>query len=264
MGGGHAAATRRANHSFARGETDMVGGAVWSADIAVPEHDREQAFYASVLTTGGSPRWQADLLNNEGTPIIGLGPRSDEYDFLPLQWMPHIQVTDVGASVTAARDSGAEELMHSRTDDGQSQWAVLKDPEGAAFGLIPLVPDQQPPADNVGRICWLSRPAADTNAMAAFYQQVAGWNLRPVGGGSSVTEIELQTSDGATIGAIVANTAELPTVWMIHLPVGDLAASLGQVRDGGGAVLQESGTPVRRAIVRDPVGACFALQEDVG
>ena len=56
-----------------------------------------------VLSTGTNPLWrEADLMNNLGFPVIGLGARSPEYADLPLQWMPHIQVADVGASVERA------------------------------------------------------------------------------------------------------------------------------------------------------------------
>ena len=74
-----------------------VGGVV-SADIAVPDHERELDFYSKVLTTGDRPLWRDDLTNNLGTPIIGLGVRTPEYDTLPLQWMPHFQVADVAVS----------------------------------------------------------------------------------------------------------------------------------------------------------------------
>ena len=74
-----------------------VGG-VLSADIAVPDHERELGFYSQVLTTGPAPLWRDDLTNNQGTPVIGLGARSPEYKALPLQWMPHFQVSDVAAS----------------------------------------------------------------------------------------------------------------------------------------------------------------------
>ena len=55
-----------------------VGG-ILSADIVVPEHDREVRFYSQVLTTGENPLWREDLMNNRGMPIIGLGSRSPEY-----------------------------------------------------------------------------------------------------------------------------------------------------------------------------------------
>ena len=115
-----------------------VGG-ILSADIAVPEHEREVRFYSRVLSTGENPLWREDLMNNRGMPIIGLGARSAEYADLPLQWMPHIQVADVAASVERALDLSGSELMHAKDDDGKSQWAVLLDPNGAAFGIIPVV-----------------------------------------------------------------------------------------------------------------------------
>jgi hypothetical protein len=52
-----------------------VGG-ILSADIAVPEHEREVRFYSRVLTTGENPLWREDLMNNLGTPIVGMGRRS--------------------------------------------------------------------------------------------------------------------------------------------------------------------------------------------
>lgn len=100
-------------------------GGVLSADIAVPDHERELAFYSKILTTGDAPLWRDDLMNNLGIPVIGLGARTPEYDALPLQWMPHIQVADVAASVACAINLGGRELMHGKADDGQSQWAVL-------------------------------------------------------------------------------------------------------------------------------------------
>ena len=60
-----------------------VGG-ILSADIAVPEHEREMRFYSRVLSTGENPSWREDLMNNLGIPIIGLGKRSAEYEMLPL------------------------------------------------------------------------------------------------------------------------------------------------------------------------------------
>jgi len=82
---------------------------VHSADSAVPEHERELRFYSRVLTTGERPLWREDLMNNLGIPIIGLGAQSNEYADLPLQWMPHIQVADVGASLKRALELGGSD-----------------------------------------------------------------------------------------------------------------------------------------------------------
>lgn len=51
-------------------------GAALSADIAVPQHEREVHFYSRVLSTGENPLWRTeDLMNNLGIPIIGPGGR---------------------------------------------------------------------------------------------------------------------------------------------------------------------------------------------
>ncbi|MQA91196.1 MAG: hypothetical protein GEU90_13345 [Gemmatimonas sp.] len=83
-------------------------------------------------------------MNNLGTPIIGLGARNAEHADLAIQWMPHIQVADVAVSVQRGLDLGGNVLMHAKDDDGTSQWAVLLDPNGAAFGIIPQFRESAP------------------------------------------------------------------------------------------------------------------------
>ena len=154
-----------------------VGG-VLSADIAVPDHERELAFYTTILTTGDAPLWRDDLTNNFGTPVIGVGIRTPEYSTLPLQWMPHFQVSDIAASVKSAINMGGKELMHSQTDDGPCQWAVLVDHDGAAFGLIPVVAQESDTTqqnDRLGCISWLSLMVPDAESSGDFYQNLVGW-----------------------------------------------------------------------------------------
>jgi predicted enzyme related to lactoylglutathione lyase len=254
-----------------------VGG-ILSADIAVPDHERELRFYSRVLTTGESPLWREDLMNNRGVPIIGLGARIAEYAHLPLQWMPHIQVADVAASAERALDLGGSELMHGRDDDGKSQWAVLLDPNGAAFGIIPVVPAEAIPpavsapsgdaADRMGRISWLDLTVSDASATRDFYQQVVGWSVQDVGmedSGQHYADYNM-LDDGGSPAAGVCHArgvnVGLPPTWMIYLPVGDLAESLRRVGDEGGTIIKATpgadGEHVC-AVIRDPVGACLAL-----
>jgi uncharacterized protein len=238
-----------------------VGG-VLSADIAVPEHERELRFYSRILTTGSAPLWRDDLTNNRGTPVIGLGVRSPEYEALPLQWMPHFQVSDVAASAARAVELGGSELVHGRGADGQSQWAVLADPVGAAFGVVPVVGDESGAPDeprDVGRISWLTLVAPNVATACRFYEQVVGWSttaanldggfemLRPDGGYAA----EIRQAGGEYAG--------IPPVWILSLPVDDFEESLRLVREGGGEIIKRS-TDAVRAIIRDPVGVCIALQ----
>jgi len=249
-----------------------VGG-ILSADIAVPEHEREVRFYSRVLTTGENPLWREDLMNNLGMPIIGLGARSAEYAHLPLQWMPHIQVAEVAASVKRALDLGGSELMHGKDGDGNSQWAVLLDPNGAAFGIIPVVPAEAvPPADGaaarVGLISWLDLTVSDASATRDFYRQVVGWSVQDVDmddASERYADYSLFGDDGNAVAGVCharGVNQGLPPVWMIYLPVGDLAESVRRVREEGGKIIKATrgnDEEYACAVVQDLVGACLAL-----
>lgn len=254
-------------------------GAVFSADIAVPEHEREVRFYSRVLSTGERPLWrEEDLMSNLGMPIIGLGERSPEYAHLPLQWMPHIQVADVAASVRRAEDLGGSVLMHAKDDDGRSQWAVLLDPNGAAFGIIPVVPAEAIPSSDgaaspdpaapVGRISWLDLTVSNATATRDFYRKVVEWSVQNVemeDGDEGYADYNMLGEDGSPAAGVCharGVNEGVPPVWMIYLPVGDLAESLHRVQEEGGEIIKatqgEDGEYAYVA-VRDPVGAYVAL-----
>lgn len=245
--------------SFANG----VGG-VLSADIAVPDHERELGFYSTILTTGDAPLWREDLTNNQGTPIIGLGARTPEYDALPLQWMPHFQVADVAGSVTCAIKFGGAELMH----DSQSRWAVLADQFGAAFGVNPVVAADSNSAgkrERIGCISWLTLAVPDASASRDFYQQVVGWGAKAIemedGDGRSVN-FEMRRGNGIAAAEICQNCRDyegFPPAWLISLPVDDIIESLRRVREGGGEVIKYH-ADANYAVIRDPVGVWIALQ----
>lgn len=251
-------------------------GAVFSADIAVPDHAREVRFYSRVLSTGSQPLWrESDLMNNLGMPIIGLGQRGPAYEKLPLQWMPHFQVADVAASVQRAVAQGGTLLMDAKADGGSTQWAVLLDPNGAAFGIVPVVPaGALPPIDPaaaaapMGRIGWVDLTVPNAEAMRDFYCDVIGWSPEDVAmrdgieGYADYNMLRADGHPGAGVCHARGGNAGLPPVWMIYLPVADMAESLRRVAEEGGTVLKavqgKNGQYVYAA-VRDPVGAVFAL-----
>jgi uncharacterized protein len=244
-----------------------VGGVV-SADIAVPDHERELGFYSTILTTGDTPLWRDDLTNNRGTPIIGLGARTPEYSALPLQWMPHFQVADVAASVACAINLGGKKLMHAKADDGQSQWAVLADQVGAAFGVIPVVAAESNSADKserIGCISWLTLAVPDASSSREFYQQVVGWGAKTIEMEDSdgrFANFEMRRDDGSAAAEVCRNRGDyegIPPVWLISLPVDDITESLRRVREGGGEVIKDN-AEANYAVIRDPVGVCIALQ----
>ena len=250
-----------------------VGG-ILSADIAVPEHERELRFYSRVLSTGEHPLWREDLMNNLGSPIIGLGERTTEYADFPLQWMPHIQVADVAASVEHALDLNGKELMHGKDDAGRSQWAVLLDPNGAAFGIIPVVSAEALPSTQgnssapVGCIAWVDLTVSNAPSTRDFYSQVIGWSVEDVemeDSGERYADYNMLGDDGNPAAGVCharGGNLGLPPVWMIYLPVRDLSESLRRVREERGKIIKESTETddgYAYAIIQDPMGVTLAL-----
>ncbi len=253
-------------------------GRIMSADIAVPQHERMVQFYTDVLSTGERPLWREDLMNNLGMPVIGLGARTAEYADIPLQWMPHFQVADVARSAECALGLGGSEVLHGRGEDGNSQWAVLLDPNGAAFGIIPVPSaDELPPreedasrdgAASAGCISWVDLTVSNASVTRDFYHAVIGWSVQDIevqDTSERYADYKMLGDDGNPAAAVRhargANLGLSP-VWMLHLPVGDLAESLRLVREGGGKLIKETtgadGGCVS-AVIQDPVGVCLAL-----
>ncbi|PCI06933.1 hypothetical protein COB72_11150 [bacterium] len=168
----------------------------------------------------------------------------------------------MAASAARTVELGGQELMHGKDDDGQSQWAVLVDPIGAAFGVIPIVDDESYGASQLegnGRIAWLSLMVSDVSSMCEFYEQVVGWSAA-----SAAIEgrREMRRPDGVVAAEICPlndDNERIPSVWILSLPVDDFAESLRQVREGGGEVVGEA-AGARYAVIRDPVGVYIALQ----
>lgn len=248
-----------------------VGG-ILSADIAVPEHEREIQFYSRILGTGEHPLWRKDLMNNQGIPVIGLGERKAAYAHLPMQWMPHIQVADVAISVERALDLGGSELMHDKGDDGKSRWAVLQDPNGAAFGVIPVVSAEAIPSTEddgapVGNIAWLDLTVSNATVTRNFYQEVVGWSVEDVemeDADERYADFNMLSADGKPAAGVCharGVNQGLPPIWIIYLPVGDLSESLRRVQEEGGKIISQHGTNGEHAyaVIQDPVGVYLAL-----
>lgn len=250
-------------------------GAVLSADVALPDHARMRDFYARVLGTGERPRWRPDLLNDLGWPVLGVGPRVEAHAHLPTQWMPHLQVGDVAVGVETALAHGGRELLHARDDDGHSQWAVLLDPNGAAFGIIPVPPAPPAAADpaelaaraRAGRIVWLDLTVADAASTRSFYERVIGWSSEGVSmtdGTDTYVDHAMLAEDGEAVAGICharGPNRGLPPVWLLYLPVGDLDQSVERVQALGGQIIKDGrgDGSTGAVVIRDPAGAHVAL-----
>jgi len=120
----------------------------------------------------------------------------------------------------------------------------------------------------VGCISWLDLTFSDGSATRDFYRQVVGWSVQDVemeDASERYADYNMLGDDGNPAAGVCharGVNLDLPPIWMIYLPVGDLAESLRRVREEGGKVIKATrGTDGEYAYadVQDPVGACLAL-----
>jgi predicted enzyme related to lactoylglutathione lyase len=123
-------------------------------------------------------------------------------------------------------------------------------------------------AARVGCISWLDLTVSDASARRDFYREVVGWSVQDVemeDAGDRYADYSMLGDDGNPAAGVCharGVNLGLPPVWMIYLPVGDLAESLRRVREGGGTIIKatrRTDGELAYAAVQDPVGVCLAL-----
>ena len=118
-----------------------------------------------------------------------------------------------------------------------------------------------------GQIGWIDLTVPDADTARDFYAAVAGWTTSPVSMGEYDDYAMVPAGGTAPVGGICharGPNAGMPPQWMIYIAVDDMDAALERVKVHGGEVLQAPREKRPMAVVRDPVGAVFALWGGAG
>jgi hypothetical protein len=110
---------------------------VWD-ELGTTDADAAQRFYESVFgwtTADPGPEYGGYRIFNVGeTGVAGLMGLPD--DSIPPHWQPYVAVDDVDGTVERARELGASVLADPMDVPNVGRVSVLKDPQGATFGII--------------------------------------------------------------------------------------------------------------------------------
>jgi predicted enzyme related to lactoylglutathione lyase len=131
-----------------------------------------------------------------------------------------------------------------------SMRGFLLDPNGAAFGIIPVVAAEGvPPANGnaatpVGRNCWLELTVSDAAATRDFDRRVIGWsvhNIEREDGSQSYADFQMLDGNAKPVAGICharGVNRDLPPVWLLYLPVGDMDESLRRGQEEGEKIVK--------------------------
>ncbi len=242
---------------------DWIHGKVVWHDLVTPNLAGAKSFY------GGLFGWEFDdasddytLVKNDGRLIGGMAElRSSDYTSY---WVPLVSVRDVDRAVENTTAVGGERLVKSFNVPGRGRVGVLKDPHGAAFGVVKTV--QGDPADRlpgVGDWMWNEVWTDEVDASAAFYSTNFGYDItnETVAGESHTL---LTTEAVPRVGVVKKSDTRIPNVWVAYVRVADVNATVSKARSLGGTILLAPNAEVRNAkvaIIADPHGAGLVVQE---
>jgi predicted enzyme related to lactoylglutathione lyase len=240
----------------------IPGKVVWH-DLVTPDLAGAKSFY------GGLFDWSFEDASDEytvakknGQPVCGLAQlRSSDY---ASYWLPLVSVRDVDSVVDATRAVGGERVVRSFEVPGRGTVGVLRDPLGAAFGVVRTV--QGDPVDRVpaaGFWMWDEIWTENVDSATAFYEDTLGYTIEhKTAQGKSHTL--LMASDRPRVGVVKKSDPEIPNLWVGYVRVDDLDTILSEATSLGGTVLMAPTAEVRNgtvAIIADPHGAGFVVEE---
>lgn len=131
----------QANEHIGAELVNEAGAVVWN-ELSTPDLERAERFYGAVfghrfapMDTGpGGPEYRTLHLDGD-RPVAGAMRVGDLPDADGPGWSVCFGVPDADATVATAGDRGAQ-LTVPATDSPYGRYAVLRDPQGAAFAVL--------------------------------------------------------------------------------------------------------------------------------
>jgi predicted enzyme related to lactoylglutathione lyase len=200
-------------------------------------------------------------------PIAGMMRLSDELrqKGVPPHWLPYIGADDVDATVASAERFGAK-VQHAPSDieNNVGRFAVLTDPQGAAFGVYrPGQAGSGAPRGTPapGQYSWHELATSDAEAAFEFYSTLFGWQaMQRMDMGAAGTYL-IFGRDGQQRGGMYKLTRAAGPHWLSYVEVASADAAATAAREAGAKVLNgPMDVPGGRIVqLTDPAGALFAV-----
>lgn len=238
------------------------GKVVWH-DLITPDLTASRAFYGSLFG------WTFDevssgyvLVRNQSRMIGGMAsldsPQQAGY------WIPLMSVADVDRSVDQVSRAGGDAVLKPFDLPGRGRVALVRDPQGAAFGIIRTIGGD--PVDAKAPLnewLWHEVWSQDVAASERFYKSLVGFTARQ--DDSEGLDYRFMSADGQPRMAVAQKPGDREgSTWAVYVRVADVAGMTKKAESLGATVLMAPRADVRNntvAIITDPTGAGLVLQE---
>jgi predicted enzyme related to lactoylglutathione lyase len=246
----------------------MHGQFVWY-ELTTPDVDAARKFYAPI-TGWGTQQFDKDytMWTTGGEPLAGifkLGPEQRQQG-IPPNWMPYIEASNIDDTARKVTSLGGTVVVQPADIPGTGRFAVVRDPQGATFGLYKSVRPSRAwdGTPTLGRFSWHELMTTDYQKAFDFYRQLFGWEKTgemDIGDGTPYLMYGLK---GSMYGGIFTRPPEMSGMapfWLLYVNVKDVQKAVDTATKAGAFVRQPPmevpGGMI--AVLGDPQGAAFAV-----
>jgi hypothetical protein len=250
--------------------TNVHGRFLWY-DLMTRDVDAAVAFYTRVIGWGTQPFPNPTMPYTMWTvgdvPMGGVMAMPPEAAGAPPHWLAYIGSSDVDSTVQRAQTLGAGVHVEPRDIPDVGRFAVLSDPQGAAFAVY--TPSLDPGAEQdpgTGQFSWHELATTDYETARRFYFELFGWTTTQDFDMGPMGIYAMFGRDGREYGGMFNKPPEMPMPpnWLLYASVTDLDDAVERVTSGGGQLLNgpmEVPGGDRIAQCLDAQGAAFAMHE---
>jgi uncharacterized protein len=254
---------------LAMSNAEIRGRFVWH-ELMTTDTDAASDFYSHVVP------WKAE---DSGMPFYslwmsgkyragGLMALPEDASATPPHWIIYIGTPDVDGTVEAVEKLGGKVLKAPSDIPNVGRFAVLSDPQGAAFAVFTPVEgsgDGMSPGGSVGDFTWHELATTDPGAAFDFYAKVFGWTKGAAHDMGEMGVYQLVSHEGQDVGGVYkARDNSTPPSWLSYVRVTDAAKAASAAKSAGGRILNgpievPGGSWV--VMMLDPQGGAFAVVE---
>jgi predicted enzyme related to lactoylglutathione lyase len=221
-------------------QASIQGRFVWQ-ELMTNDTAAAAAFYPKITgwQASPSPHDASYILFRTGSgPIAGLMKLAADAHGVPPHWLPYIGSDNVDTTVAAAEKLGAK-VLHATTEmSGVGRFAVLADPQGAAFGVYKpntAMPDKSTPSP--GEFSWQELGTSNLEAAFEFYRELFGWQaIHRMDMGPNGTYLVFGQGSVQRGGIYKLNPAG-PSRWLPYIEVPNADAAAGAARAAGARIV---------------------------
>lgn len=248
---------------------EIRGRFVWH-ELMTTDTDAASDFYSHIVPwktqDSGMPSYTLWMAGKHRAAGLMALPEADAA--APPHWIIYIGTPDVDATVAAAEDLGGKILKGATDIPHVGRFAVLSDPQGAAFAVFtpqPVSGDGVPPGGAVGDFTWHELATTDPDRALAFYSELFGWSKGAAHDMGEMGVYQLISHGGQDVGGVFkARDNSTPPSWLSYVRVADAAKAVNAAKTAGGRVLNgpmevPGGSWIAQML--DPQGGAFAVVE---